>query len=388
MDILQKNIRNLFQENFGQESFLVRAPGRINLIGEHTDYNLGFVLPAAIDKQLYFAMGNNTEATLCIKSLNYQNEVIINPANCILSAESSWKRYFEAMTLELTSRGYRPEGVHAVFGGDIPIGAGLSSSAALCCGFIFGLSELLHWNIPREEIALIAQATEHRVELNCGLMDQYAVLFGKADEVICLDCRDLTFRYFPLKLDGYKLVLIDSQVIHELAADSGYNQRRASCENVVGRIAKDISAVQSLRDIDEATLAKYQSFLDPIDLKRAFYVLKENQRVLEVMEALEKGDIFAVGQRLFASHDGLQHEYEVTTPELDFLVTQARIEKNILGARMVGGGFGGCTLNLMREENWEEVIQRICEAYQKKTQIQATFHEVSIRAGIDLVNNR
>lgn len=365
---------------------LLRAPGRINLIGEHTDYNLGRVFPAAIDKCLYFAMSRNEQAgQVRFHAIDIPEETTFSAGSTSVSETASWAKYLQAIVVELNLRGYPVRGIDGVFGGDIPLGAGLSSSAALCCGFIYGISQLQNMPIPKREIALIAQAAEHRIGLNCGLMDQYAVLFGKKDTAICLDCKSLEFEHFPLNTGAYSLVLLNSNIKHELAAGSGYNDRRRSCENVVAAIQQKHPEVQSLRDVSVSMLETFRERLDPVDHRRAAYILRENERVLQTRTALQNGDMQQVGQILYDAHEGMRTEYEITVPEIDLLVELAHAEPGVSGARMVGGGFGGCTLNLIRTSEKELILPRMMTAYQQKTGIQPTSIEVKTADGVGRV---
>ena len=365
---------------------LLQSPGRINLIGEHTDYNLGWVFPVAIDKHLYFALGRDERSGFVrFQAADMEESSLFDVSSDTVTEKPSWARYLQAVVVELNRRGYPVPGIDGVFGGDIPMGAGLSSSAALCCGFIYGISLLQNRPIPKREIALIAQAAEHRIGLNCGLMDQYAVLFGKKDAAICLDCKSLEFEYVPLDTGRYSLVLINSNIKHELAAGSGYNERRQSCEQVVAVIQQGFPAVQSLRDITFSMLEKFHNQIDPVDLRRAAYVLHENERVLQTKTALQAGDMQQVGQILFDAHEGMRTEYEITVPELDMLVELAREEPGVLGARMVGGGFGGCTLNLIKTAEKEAILSRITTAYREETGIQSGVIEVKTADAAGLI---
>jgi len=385
MTILQQIAQRYYQQ-FKQQYIIVKAPGRFNLIGEHTDYNLGFVTPAAIDKHIYLAMGKNPNPNWVEIYSPYFNEIAqLNCDDDSLDGLSGWARYLKAAIIELKLRGYSFSGVNGTIDGNIPLGAGLSSSAALCCGFIYGLAYLNQIKIPRNEIAVIAQATEHRVGLNCGLMDQYAVLYGKANHVIALDCNNLNFRYIPLNLGTYNVLIINSKVKHELAADSGYNDRRLSCENVVDIIQQDFPHVKSLRDVDFSTLRLYEHKVSPINYKRAKYVLEENQRVLHTIKALEEGRIEAVGQYLYQSHYGMQFDYEITAPEIDFLIDLTKPLTSVIGSRMVGGGFGGCTINLVDEKAQDLVIAQISEQYNARFGMLPEFYTVKADEGVGLV---
>ena len=372
-----------YRAAFQQDPMLVRAPGRINLIGEHTDYNEGWVLPAAIDKYLWFAMGLSDEPDIFhVLATDAGEQLILRRQDDIAPAGSSWQDYVKAILLELNKRGYPVKAIRAVFGGDIPMGAGLSSSAALCCGLIYGISLLHDFQIKRMEIALIAQAAEHRVGLNCGLMDQYAVLFGEHDKVLCLDCKTLDFQRFPLELGVYSLVLINSNIKHELAAGSGYNDRRQSCERVVSAVRQKYPEVRSLRDVSAPVLESFRTHLSEVDYRRAAYVLAENERVLKTVEALQRNDLREVGRILYRAHEGMRTEYEITVPELDLLVDLAKAERGVAGARMVGGGFGGCTINLIETAEKEAALGRITGIYRQKTGIRPDVIEVSTGDGV------
>ena len=380
---MKTEILRQFRTRFGQEALLVQAPGRINLIGEHTDYNLGWVLPGAIDKSLWFALGLHPDPRQYqMIAADLGESHAFRAAAAFAPERAGWPEYVQAVVWVLEQEGYPLKGLRGVFGGDIPMGAGLSSSAALCCGLIFGISALLGLDIPRPDIARLAQAAEHRIGLQCGLMDQYAVLFGQQGHLICLDCKTLAFERFPLQLNEYTLVLINSRIKHELAAGSGYNVRRQSCERVVAQLQQANPGIGSLRDVDAPLLAAYRDRLDPVDYRRAAYVLAENQRVLHSVAALQQNDLRELGRILFEAHEGMRTEYEITVPELDLLVDLARAEPAVLGARQVGGGFGGCTLNLIRRADKEAVLERMTGAYAQHTGIRPDIIEVHTRDGV------
>ena len=381
-------VTQAFQHHYATEpTLLVQAPGRINLIGEHTDYNDGFVLPAAINKYLYFAFGPATGGQVAIRSLSYDEELrfaLDSPGNAN-PAVSAWGQYLSTAVALLQERNYTLRPFRVTFGGNIPPGAGMSSSAALCCGFIYGLSELFDLKIARPEIALLAQATEHRIGIQCGLMDQYAVLFGQPDRVLFLDCESLQYQHFPLDLGDYTLVLINSMVKHELAAESGYNDRRASCERVVSVIQRDHPAVKTLRHVRPEQLDVYRAALSAEDYRRARYVLSENQRVHDTVAALQRGDVVRAGELIFASHAGMRNEYQITTPELDTLVDLARQQAGVLGARMMGGGFGGCTINLLRKDQQAATVAGIVQPYQQQYSLEPEVYELALSDGVGRV---
>jgi galactokinase len=380
-------IAQRYAQSFQNNAIFVKAPGRFNLIGEHTDYNEGFVLPAAIDRHIYLALGRSTNSDqVTIFSPTFDTTISFSLLDDDLESLPNWGRYFKAATQELQARGYQFSGVSGAVQGNIPLGAGLSSSAALCCGFIKGLAHLNGLDLSKAEIASIGQKTEHRVGLNCGLMDQYAVLFGRKEQAVFLDCQSLEVEHVPLDLGAYQLLIFNSNIKHELAADSGYNERRAACERVVAQIKKEHVEVQSLRDVSQEILSSYQDQLDATDFKRAQYVLHENQRVRQAKNALANGDLIAVGQLLNASHVGMRDEYEITVPEIDLLVELAQAQKGVLGSRMTGGGFGGCTIALVHQSEQQAVKESILKAYEAQAGRAATCYQLGIDDGVKIVD--
>ncbi len=297
------------------------------------------------------------------------------------SEAAGWVRYLQALVLEAKEQGLHIPGIKGVLGGNIPVGAGLSSSAAMGTGFLYWLYQYQGVPIDRMKIARIAQAAEHRIGTLCGIMDQFAVLFGQEGKAVRLDCRDLSYAYAPLELEEYILVLINTNVKHTLS-DTAYNQRRASCESVLSVISSRESGVRSLRDVTPKHLEAHHAELSAEGIKRVRYVLRENDRVLKAQEALNRRDFQGLGQLLYQSHAGLRDEYEVSCRELDLLVELSEKEKSVLGARMVGGGFGGCTLNLMRREQWQEVTARMAKAYQRETTLKPDVYPVVAANGV------
>lgn len=385
--MVQHQISAFFREEFGKPPMVIKAPGRINLIGEHTDYNLGLVLPAAIEKGIYFAVSPNESGLIRIEAFLTQAERIEFQLDASCTPFTSfWGNYFKAILEILVSESYPLMGMDCVFGGDIPIGSGLSSSAALCCGFIFAVTTISDKAISREDIARIAQKAEHKIGLNCGIMDQFAVLFGKKNNAFFLDCRDLSHDYIPINLNGYSWVLINSNIKHNLAVDSEYNKRRISCEKIVALVKQFKTDVLSLRDITKNDLENNAKEADAVDLKRATYVIEENERVLEMMKALTKGDAERVGKILLEGHWAMSSQYEITTKELDYLVKKGEAIEGILGSRMMGGGFGGCTINLMQTKTVAQSIAQLLKAYKEKTGIDAEYYHLSIDDGVHLVD--
>ncbi|WP_340158190.1 galactokinase [uncultured Maribacter sp.] len=381
--MIHHKVKSYFEDNYLKNPILIKAPGRINLIGEHTDYNQGLVLPASIEKGIYFAVSGNEENNIQIESFLTQPEKIVFQLNGEHKVfESFWGNYFKAIIEILIAKNYPLKGMNCVFGGDIPIGSGLSSSAALCCGFIYAITQVSEKEISREDIALIAQEAEHKIGLNCGLMDQYAVLFGKKGNAFFLDCNDLSHKYIPINLDGYSWVLINSNIKHNLAVDSEYNKRRVSCENIVKQIQAYRPQVKSLRDISKDDLVKVKNKVNEIDIQRAKYIIEENERVLQMMQELTAGDAIAVGNVLKDGHWAMSTEYEITTSELDHLVKIGEELDEVLGSRMMGGGFGGCTINLIETKSLDESIKALLSSYKNKTGIDAEYYHLAIDDGV------
>lgn len=381
--MVHKKIVTYFEEHYSKSPTLIKAPGRINLIGEHTDYNEGLVLPASIEKGIYFAVSGNDLNSIRIETFLTQPEKIEfqlnghhNPFN------SFWGNYFKAIIEILVSKDYPLKGMDCVFGGDIPIGSGLSSSAALCCGFIYAITKVSGKSISREKIALIAQEAEHKIGLNCGLMDQYAVLFGKKGNAFLLDCKDLSHNYIPINLNGYSWVLVNSNIKHNLAVDSEYNKRRISCENIVKAVQKSRPEIKSLRDVTLVDLNSLVNVSSSIDIKRAKYVIEENDRVRQMIKVLTLGDALEVGEVLRKGHWAMSTEYEITTTELDTLVKIGEGLEGVLGSRMMGGGFGGCTINLVQTDTLDESINSLLQQYKCQTGIDAEYYPLSIDDGV------
>ena len=372
---MKDKLRTAFTERFSSNPVFYASAGRINLIGEHTDYNGGFVFPGAIDKYIMTAININGTDKVRLYSVDMNQYTEFGLREEDKPAEQ-WACYVFGVCREVIKRGFEVKGFDAVFAGDVPLGAGLSSSAALESCFAYALNDLFNDNkISIFELALIGQSTEHNYcGVNCGIMDQFASVFGKKDCLMRLDCRSLEFKYFPFKPVGYKLVLVNSQVKHELV-DSPYNKRRESCE----RVAKTLG-VETLRDADMSMLEAAKNQISDEDYKRAVYVIGEKQRVLDVCEALEKGDYETVGQRMYETHHGLSKDYEVSCEELDFLNDVAK-ECGVTGSRIMGGGFGGCTINLVKEELYDTFVQTAKTKFNEKYDIEPIIIDVVISDG-------
>ena len=372
---MKDKLRTAFIERFSSNPVFYASAGRINLIGEHTDYNGGFVFPGAIDKYIMTAININGTDKVRLYSVDMNQYTEFGLREEDKPAEQ-WACYVFGVCREILKRGFEVKGFDAVFAGNVPLGAGLSSSAALESCFAYALNDLFNDNkISIFELALIGQSTEHNYcGVNCGIMDQFASVFGKKDCLMRLDCRSLEFKYFPFKSVGYKLVLVNSQVKHELV-DSPYNKRRESCE----RVAKTLG-VETLRDADMSMLEAAKAQISDEDYKRAVYVIGEKQRVLDVCEALEKGDYETVGQRMYETHHGLSKDYEVSCEELDFLNDVAK-ECGVTGSRIMGGGFGGCTINLVKEELYDTFVQTAKTKFNEKYGIEPIIIDVVISDG-------
>ncbi|AKQ46726.1 galactokinase [Rufibacter radiotolerans] len=379
-----QDIVTKFKEIYRQEPVVVRSPGRVNLIGEHTDYNMGFVLPAAINKEIYFALAPNGTNTMRAHAYDLEETAEFD-LNHVQRSEIGWANYLLGVVAQLQKAGHDVPGFDVVFGGNIPIGAGLSSSAAVECGLAYGLNYLFAYGIEKFDLVKMAQKAEHEYALvMCGIMDQFASMFGKHNHVVKLDCRSLEYKYYPLEIDDYRIVLCDTQVKHSLAS-SEYNTRRQECETGVAILQKHYPEVHSLRDVTLEMLAQHQAEFDPTVYKRCTYVVQENLRVEEGCNDLERGDLEAFGQKMYASHQGLQHDYEVSCPELDFLADLAKESDAVLGARMMGGGFGGCTINIVKLTHLDAFTQDMTKAYKEKFGIDLKTYVAEIVNGSSLV---
>lgn len=376
---MKQKISRKFQELFGGEGTMFSSAGRINLIGEHTDYNGGYVFPGAIDKGIVAEIKLNGSDKVKAYSLDYDEYVEFGLNESDKPAQA-WACYIFGVCRETLKRGGKVEGFSTVFAGDVPLGAGLSSSAALESTFAFAINELFHNGIDKFELARIGQSTEHNYcGVKCGIMDQFASCFGKEGCLIRLNCKTLEYKYFPFKPKGYKLVLIDSCVKHELAS-SAYNKRRASCENAAAAIAKNHPEVEFLSDAKRVWLDEVREQIPEEDFLRAEYVIGEVQRVLDVCDALERGDYETVGEMMYQTHFGMSKLYEVSCEELDFLNKLAR-RCDVTGSRVMGGGFGGCTINLVKEELYDNFISRAKAEFTEKFGHEPKVYDVVISDG-------
>ncbi len=372
---MKEKIRKDFKERFGTEGTLYASAGRINLIGEHTDYNGGFVFPGAIDKVIMAEIKPNGLRKVRVYSMDIAEYVEFGLDENDAPVQG-WARYVFGICREILKRGGKVNGFDAVFAGDVPLGAGLSSSAALESCFAFALNDLFNDNsIDKFELARIGQSTEHNYcGVNCGIMDQFASVFGRKGNLMRLDCRSMEYGYFPFNPADYRLVLVDSRVKHELK-DSPYNRRRESCERVARRLG-----LETLRDATMEMLDGVKGDISAEDYSRAKFVIEEKDRVLAVCDALEAGDYDTVGRKMYETHRGLSRDYEVSCVELDFLNDVAK-EIGVTGSRIMGGGFGGCTINLVRNDLHDIFTKEAVSRFREKYGHEPRIYDVVISDG-------
>ncbi|MBX2843611.1 MAG: galactokinase [Flammeovirgaceae bacterium] len=380
-------LREEFIKRFRHEPVLFRSPGRVNLIGEHTDYNKGFVLPANINLEMFFAVAPNSSEKCRIYSydLNESDEFFLND---LKESEKRWNNYIIGVVAQYIKGNYKIGGFDCVFGGQIPIGAGLSSSAALECGIAYGLNDLFRLDIDKLTLVKMSQMAEHEfAKVQCGIMDQFSSILGRENNAIMLDCQSLENKYIPLNyLKDYSLIIINSGVSH-FHAISEYNKRIKECLAGVNFInKKEKTNFYSLRDLDIKLIEKYKNSLDPIIYKRCKYVIEENKRVLEACKALENGDINTFGNLMYQSHEGLKNLFNVSCDELDFLVDQTKTNTNILGSRMTGGGFGGCTINIVKKDFVDDFINKTTKKYEKEFNIKLKYYSTKVVNGTNKVS--
>jgi galactokinase len=384
-DILIQNTTAFFEKSFGSKpEKVVLSPGRINIIGEHIDYNDGYVLPAAIDKVICFAFEKNNSKKSKVIAIDLNEEFEIDLTQEVKLSDVVWTNYIRGVIKQLQDNGYSFDGFNCVFSSNIPVGSGLSSSAALECGTLFGIKQLFDLKIEKVDIALLGQKAEHWVGINCGIMDQFSSVHGLENKVIKLDCNTLDFEYHNADFKDYSLILMDSNVKHSLFT-SEYNTRRIECEQGLAIIKKNFPEVKSFRDCSEEQLLSIQDKMSETVFKRVHFVVKEINRVIKACEALDKGDIELLGQLLFETHYGLSQEYEVSCAELDMLVGTAKADDAIIGSRVMGGGFGGCTINLIKKGHENQVKSKFSNLYLDTFGIELKFYDVKISNGTTLL---
>jgi galactokinase len=384
------SIHSQFSNHFNYSpALVVKSPGRINLIGEHTDYNHGFVLPAAIDKYIEVAIGKRTDGAIHMVALDL-GETIILPIDNLTPHATQWVNYIIGVVdqafnrMKATNETKLAAGFNICIQGNIPLGAGLSSSAALECAVLFAINELYQLSLTKMQMALMAQAAEHRFAgVKCGIMDMFASLHGQKNKAILLDCDSLAFTYYPIELKDYSIVLFDTQIKHALAS-SEYNTRRLECEQGLKIIQEKYPTLQTFRDIsleqvEECLASRIKVY------QRCKYVVEEIARVQLAVKDLAKGDMQAFGKKMFETHEGLSKLYEVSCPELDFLVEAVANNENVLGARMMGGGFGGCTINIIKKAAVEEITKALSAKYNQVMHKELSYYITSIEDGTHLV---
>lgn len=342
---------------------IVHSPGRINLIGEHTDYNMGYVLPMAIDRKITFGLRKNQSAYNCnFYSTTYGKGFSVSLKNLSRSA-TAWENYLVGVLFEISKRTAGLKGFDCILESDLPAGSGLSSSAALECGLAFGLNELFYLGLSPADIITLSRDAEHSyVGTQCGIMDQFASVMGRENQAILLDCKTLEHDYIPIALGDYKIVLLNSHVSHNLAS-SEYNTRRKECETGVTHLQIKYPQIASLREASMSMLEACKSDMSPIVYKRCKFIIEENKRVLNMAEALRQNNLLRMGELLYQGHHGLSKLYEIGCPETDFLVAFTKDWKEVLGARQMGGGFGGCTINIVHKDAVDHFVERCFEAY-------------------------
>jgi galactokinase len=362
-------------------TIIAQSPGRINIIGEHTDYNNGFVLPAAIDKKTVVQLKKNGHADTCnFVANNVKQSFEFNLSN-FEKLESGWENYVMGVVSELQKLGAKFTGFDCEFEGDVPIGSGMSSSAALECSLAYGLNELFELGFNKWQLIKACQMAEHNFAgIKCGIMDQFASVMGAKNQVMLLDCRSLEFEYFPFDLGDYQLLLLNTNVSHALS-DSEYNTRRNECNEGVSIFQEKYPEVQSLRDATEEMLEDCASEMREVVFRRCRHIILENNRVLSATKALKAKDFDQLGELIYQSHHSLQHDYEVSCKELDYLVDLSKSKDYILGSRMMGGGFGGCTINVIEKNQVDTFINEAAKSYKKQFGIDLSPYSVAIEDG-------
>jgi len=379
-EALISNIKTNFITKFQGNPVMIFSPGRINIIGEHTDYNDGFVFPAAVDKGIVAGLSKSNSGISTAYAVDKEEIIEFSVNNLKPYPQGSWQNYILGVVSEIQNRSKTIGNFNIAFGGDIPGGAGMSSSAALENSVVFGLNEIFNLGLSKEEMILISQKAEHNyVGVKCGIMDQYASMFGIKNNALLLDCRTIKSKSFEINFKDHELLLINTNVKHSLS-DSAYNDRRSVCESIAGMLK-----VKALRDTTEFDLETIKERITPENYQKALYVIQENDRVTKASKAIEAGDLETLGKLIYASHAGLQHQYKVSCEELDFLVEQAKLNGHVLGARMMGGGFGGCTINLIAKSATESFKKTVSEAYKNKFDKDCTIYFVELSDGTGII---
>ncbi|WP_088322797.1 galactokinase [Polaribacter tangerinus] len=377
-----KEVKNTFHQLYKTTPLLIFSPGRINLIGEHTDYNDGFVFPAAVNKGIFMAIQKSDSDSCKAFAIDKNKMYAFNLTSLERIPKGGWRNYIIGVAAEVQKLGITLGNFNIAFSGNIPTGAGMSSSAALENSLVFALNKLFKLNLSRSEMILVSQKAEHNFAgVKCGIMDQYASMFGEKKSALLLDCRTVTSTSYKIDFNNYKLLLINTNVKHDLS-ESAYNDRREVCEKV-----SEMLGVKALRDAKITDLEKLKNQVSEEDFKKALYVIEENLRVQQFSRAIEKNDVNMVGKLLYQSHNGLSNMFKVSCKELDFLVEQTVNNSAVLGARMMGGGFGGCTINLIEKSAIKEFKKDISKRYQKEFDKSCSIYEVKLAKGTRIINN-
>ncbi len=377
---LVKKVKITFEKIFNTTPLLVFSPGRINIIGEHTDYNGGFVFPAAVDKGIAAAIQKSDTGSCKAIALDLDSTIEFELDKLKPSKEGSWENYVFGVVAEIQNRNKIVGDFNIVFKGNIPGGAGMSSSAALENSVVFGLNELFDLGLTKTEMILISQKAEHNyVGVKCGIMDQYASMFGIKNNALLLDCRTIESTPYEIDFKEHQLILINTNVKHSLS-DSAYNDRRSACESIA-----ELLKVETLREVTEENLEQIIDKVTPENYQKALYVIQEIDRTQRAAKAIEENDLETLGALIYASHSGLQNQYKVSCDELDFLVNQAKKNKHVLGARMMGGGFGGCTINLIARNEVNAFAKSASKAYKSKFNKECSVYFIELSDGTHLV---
>ncbi len=378
MDTTEACVIEKFKENFSSLPRLFFSPGRINLIGEHVDYNDGFVMPAAIDKGIFYAVAANGTSVVNFIAVDFDEKFSANIHN--ITKSDNWKNYVISVINEFILAGKNINGFDCVFGGDIPQGSGMSSSAAVEGGLAFAMNEIFSAGFNRVELALLCQRAEHNFpNVQCGIMDQFANMMGKKNNVLLLDCKTMQHQYFPLQLDGYKIVLVNTKVHHSLASGE-YNIRRKRCEDGM-KILQSLFMVQSFREVNKTQLTEAKNLMKAEVYNCCLFVVEEIERAQNAAAMLQKKDITGFGKLMYLAHEGLSNLYKVSCEELDYLVKFTEKIPAVIGSRMMGGGFGGCTINIVKDEGIENFIAEVTSAYQHQFNILPEAYIVEIADG-------
>jgi len=377
---LVKKVKRSFEVQFKTKPLIVFSPGRINLIGEHTDYNDGFSFPAAINKGIALAISKSALNINSVYAINKEELYEFTTENIKPLLDGGWRNYVLGVVAELQNLGKKLGNFNSVFAGNIPGGAGMSSSAALENSFVYGLNDLFELGLTKNEMILVSQKAEHNFAgVKCGIMDQYASMFGVKKSALLLDCRTIESKPYKIDFKEYKLMLINTNVKHDLS-ESAYNDRREVCEKI-----SSLLQISALRDASKEDLDELIGKISDEEYQKALYIINENNRVKQFSEAINKDDIAALGDLLYQSHEGLSTKYKVSCEELDFLVDSAKECPNILGARMMGGGFGGCTINLVKKHEFKVFKKDISRKFRNKFKKECSVYSVKLSKGTKIV---